>query len=480
MPADVSRRRFLHLGAGAAAAAALGACGGDDTNGSGRRSGSSTGGRPTSSGADHGGGTGGAPKAKLTDIDHVVIFLQENRSFDQYFGTRKGVRGFGDRNAPKGITGKAAFRQPEPSRLDGELLPFHLDSATTSGQCGPDVDHSWDAQHGAWNGGRMDSFVGHMGTNTMGYFTAADLPYYSALADVFTLCDGYHAPVLGPTNPNRLYAWTATIDPSGQGGGPVTDNSTNAWTWETYPERLQRAGVSWRVYHQEDDFDDNTLKFFKNFQNLAPTSPLYDAALKNRAVTEFAADVAAGNLPQVSWIVGPTALSEHPPFPPSAGEDLTRQYLDAFRANPKMWAKTVFIFSMDENGGFFDHVAPPVPDPGTAGEFVRDAPIGLGFRVPTLVLSPWSRGGKVVSDTFDHTSTLRFLEQRFGVEVPNLSSWRRRTCGDLTSTLDFSTSADPRFPDLPDTVAHLDAVKQACATRPAAVPPATQTMPQVG
>ncbi len=476
--ADVSRRRFLHLGAGAAATAAVAACSGGATKGSDRRSGSSTDGRPTSS-SGHSGGAGRA-KGTLSDVDHVVIFFQENRSFDQYFGTRKGVRGFADRRAPKGLTGKPAFRQPDPSRLDGEVLPFHFDSTTTSGQCGPDVEHSWEAQHGAWNGGRMDGFVGHMGANAMGYFTAADLPYYSAVADHFTLCDSYHAAVMGPTNPNRLYAWTATIDPSGQAGGPVIDNTTNPWTWETYPERLQRAGVSWRVYHQEDDFDDNTLKFFKNFQNLAPTDPLFDAALKNRAVSDFVADVATDNLPQVSWIVGPTALSEHPPFAPSAGEDLTRQYLDAFRSQPKVWAKTVFIFAMDENGGFFDHVAPPVPEPGTADELVGTTPIGLGFRVPTLVLSPWSRGGKVVSHTFDHTSTLRFLEKRFGVEVPHLSAWRRRTCGDLTSTLDFSKDPDTRWPTLPDTVARLDAVKQACATRPPAAPPAHQTMPGAG
>jgi phospholipase C len=130
-------------------------------------------------------------------------------------------------------------------------------------------------------------------------------------------------------------------------------------------------------------------------------------------------------------------------------------------SNPEVWAKTVVFLVYDENGGFFDHVVPPTPPPGTAGEEVTQAgaqaegggvggPIGLGFRVPMMVISPWSRGGYVNSDTFDHTSLLRFLETRFDVKVPNLTAWRRGVVGDLTSTLGFA-SANDSIPKLPET-----------------------------
>src|SRR5512142_2334974 len=99
----------------------------------------------------------------------------------------------------------------------------------------------------------------------------------------------------------------------------------------------------------------------------------------------------------------------------------------ALMTNPAVWAKSMMFLTYDENGGFFDHVPPPTPPPGTPGEFVGGAPIGLGFRVPTIVISPWSAAAGVCSDVFDHTSTLRLLETRFGVEVPNLSAWRRAT-----------------------------------------------------
>ena len=135
--------------------------------------------------------------------------------------------------------------------------------------------------------------------------------------------------------------------------------------------------------------------------------------------------------------------------------------LNTLVSNPKVWAKTVLFVSYDENDGFFDHVAPPTPPPGTPGEYLTVDPLpaesggiagptGLGFRVPLLVLSPFSRGGYVCSDTFDHTSQLRFLETRFGVDVPNLSEWRRRTTGDLTSTLHWD-SRQTSVPALPPT-----------------------------
>jgi phospholipase C len=175
---------------------------------------------------------------------------------------------------------------------------------------------------------------------------------------------------------------------------------------------------------------------------------------------DFQADVAAGTLPQVSWLVPSSPLDEHPPAPPSLGQlAATRQALDTLMSNPAIWEKTVLFVTWDENGGFFDHVPPPVPPRGTAGEWLMTkpvigndiapdgstiaGPIGLGFRVPMLVLSPFAVGGLVCSDTFDHTSTLRFIETRFGVPVPNLAPWRRASTGDLTSAINFVAGARP-------------------------------------
>jgi phospholipase C len=197
-------------------------------------------------------------------------------------------------------------------------------------------------------------------------------------------------------------------------------------------------------------------------------------------------------LPQVSWLVGSILTSDHPPSPSIFGENILSLIVDALRANPAQWAKTLLLVTYDENGGFFDHVAPVTAPPGTAGEYVTApavpdptvigspaiaGPIGLGFRVPMLIVSPFSRGGFVSSDLFDHTSVLRFLETRFGAEVPNLSAWRRATVGDLTSALNFKKT-DQSIPNLPST---LPAVPQAilqCAANLAGTTPYTVPSPQ--
>jgi hypothetical protein len=151
--------------------------------------------------------------------------------------------------------------------------------------------------------------------------------------------------------------------------------------------------------------------------------------------------------------------SEHPPAPPEYGEVVVANVLNTLVSNPAVWSKTALLVAYDENGSFFDHVPPPVPPNGTPGEYLTvnplpsDAsgvagPIGLGFRVPMLVISPFSRGGFVCSDVFDHTSTLRLLEARFGAEVPNLTKWRRSVAGDLTSAFNFA-KVDASVPSLP-------------------------------
>ena len=332
----------------------------------------------------------------------------------------------------------------------------------------------------------MDSFVRvhtapqnegpSQGTLTMGYYTRADLPFYYALADAFTLGDGYHCSVMGPTHPNRLMQMSGTLDPGGRAGGPVlkTNQSPDALFsvhWDTMPEVLEDAGVSWKYYNPPGALytidlmrkvgmtTDSVLPYFSQYED--PNSTLYQKAFLPTFPDEFSADVRSGSLPQVSWISTAVGYDEHPPAPPFLGEWFTDQLLQILVSNPDVWSKTVVFHMYDENDGFFDHVAPPVAPAGTAGEYLTvqplpadadgvDGPVGLGFRVPLLVLSPFSRGGRISHETFDHTSQLRFLEERFGVKAPNISAWRRKAVGDLTATLEPG-HPDRSLPALPAT-----------------------------
>src|ERR1019366_821023 len=273
------------------------------------------------------------------------------------------------------------------------------------------------------------------------------------------------------------YTMAASLDPDGKNGGPILQSIVTNRTafygrlpYTTMPEQLQARGISWKVYSSPDEtvlggiLSDNVLSYFKNFQD--PASLLHQKAFGPQFPVDFLADVVTGNLPQVSWLLGSVLTSDHPPSASNFGENILSLLINALTANPALWAKTVLFVTYDENGGFFDHVAPVTAPPGTPGEFVTapavpdpsvigspviTGPIGLGFRVPMLIISPFSRGGFVSSDLFDHTSVLRFLETRFGAEVPNLSAWRRATVGDLTSAFNFS-KLDLSMPALPSTL----------------------------
>ena len=242
---------------------------------------------------------------------------------------------------------------------------------------------------------------------------------------------------------------TGTLDPNGENGGPALDNNvTNGrYTWTTYPEQLTAAGVSWRCYQQSDNYGTNVLEYFKQYQQAPTTSPLYQNAMVVYPEGKFEYDAINDQLPTVSWIFPPSTMSEHPAYLPANGAAFVASKIDAIAANPDVWAKTVFILSYDENDGLFDHVPPPSPPAGTADEFVALAspggtpgnglPVGPGFRVPCLIVSPWTSGGRVIHDPFDHTSILRFLEVLTGVEATNISQYRRKTLGDLTSVFQF-------------------------------------------
>ncbi|MDX3311872.1 alkaline phosphatase family protein [Streptomyces sp. NPDC054884] len=425
-------------------------------------------------------------RGSLADIQHVVLLMQENRSFDHYFGTLSGVRGFADPDALTLGTGRSVFYQPDAENPRGYLLPFHLDTRTSSAQAIPSTSHSWSVQHDAWNAGRMDRWLpahrkadGADGPYVMGYYTREDIPFQFALAETFTVCDHYFSSVLGPTWPNRLMWMTGSIDPEALHGGPVIRNSApTPFSWTTYAERLQSAGVSWKVYQQEDDYGCNVLEQFAAFRNALPGTDLYERGVRPQPEGAFEDDARNDRLPTVSWIMPPGHQSEHPDYLPAAGAAFVASKIEAIAADPQVWAKTAFILNYDENDGLFDHVPPPVPPVGTPGEFVGGLPIGAGFRVPAIIVSPWTVGGWVAGETFDHTSTLRLLEQLTGVLEPNISDWRRSAFGDLTSAFRFAdgSALAPALPD--DTEEQLAKAQTEVATLPRpTLPGADQTFP---
>jgi phospholipase C len=421
-------------------------------------------------------------QGSLSDIKHVVLLMQENRSFDHYFGTLAGVRGFGDPDALVMPNGRSVFYQPDPVNPNGYLLPFHLNTRTTSAQKIPSTSHAWDVQHDSWNWGKMDNWLpahraaeGDIAPYVMGYHTRDDIPFHFALAESFTICDAYFCSVFGPTCPNRMYWMTGTIDPDGLAGGPATDNSEipGGYRWKTYAERLEEAGVSWKVYQQEDNYGCNELEYFKAFKDAQPGSPLYEKGMVRDPIGKFEHDAMNDNLPTVSWII-PTAIeSEHPDYLPAAGAAFIASKLNAIASNPDVWAKTAFILNYDENDGLFDHVPPPVPPTGTPQEFVDGLPIGAGYRVPSIIVSPWTAGGWVCSEPLDHTSHLRFLERLTGVMEPNISEWRRSTFGDLTSAFRFNDEKSGP-PQLPDTVSTLNLALYDADHQPAPVLPGAE------
>lgn len=451
--------------------------------------------------------------AAITDVQHVVILMQENRSFDQYFGLLKGVRGFGDRFSLPRFNGESMLVQRNATRT---VLPYYFDSSKGNGLV-VGTPHSWGDAHAAWDQGRMNRWPVTKNDVSMGYLKASDIPYHTALANAFTLCDHYHCALPGGTNSNRIHMWTGTNrgTTARSNGGEMCVINNDGWdtvsgtplanslTWTTYPERLQAAGVSWKVYQfLPDNFTDNPLSGFKAYRDAyarvnqgnnasyssataapavdynavlhdTPGLPTYEPLYKGIGKTEpnyldplanFRAAALAGTLPEVSWIVPPAFFTEHPGGgTPSLGAYFIGQVLDALTANPETWAKTVFFINYDENDGAFDHLPPPCPpSPLEGGSFAgkstvdasRDymnvpnatnlnagdgRPYGPGPRVPLFVISPFSRGGYVNSQVHDHTSVIRFLEKRFGVMEPNISPWRRAVMGDFMSAFNFAT-----------------------------------------
>jgi phospholipase C len=428
-----------------------------------------------------------APGATLDDIEHVVILMQENRSFDEYFGTMSDVIGFSDPNAIPGVFRQAGGQDSNAPNTDGYTLPWHMDTRTTDAQSTGELDHSWGPQHAMWNQGLMNNFLAPQGEQriTMGYFERADVPYHWALADAFTVCDRYHCSVFGPTDPNRVMFMSGTIGDQSN-GGPIIENyvnNQNPMRWDPIPVQLQAAGVDWYLYQESDNYGDNMLPYFAAFQDTKTdlyrrgNSVIASTSLLGQGIANTLHDqVAGGTLPQVAWIVGPAETTEHPDYTPGRGAQFIDQILEALTADLAVWAKTLLIIDYDENDGHFDHVLPPTAPSSQTDEYVAGQPIGLGFRVPCLLVSPFTRGPLVCSDVFDHTSVIQLLELKYGVHCPNLSSWRRKTAGNLLQAINFAATPSTHVPARPD-AGQLAAEAAAQSSLPAPEPPSPQVMP---
>lgn len=533
------------------------------------------------------------------DAEHVVILMQENRSFDHCFGTMKGVRGFND---PRAISLPDKNKVWLQSDSKNTFAPFHLDINSSKATWMSSLPHARKSQLNAWNKGLHDKWIDskrsinpfyrHMPL-TMGYYTRQDLPFYYALADAFTICDQNFCSSLTGTNPNRLYFWTGTVtNAKDDRSKPCLlngDMNYETLNWTTFPERLEKNGISWKCYQNElgidtglgseeeawlGSFQDNPLEYFEQYH--VKRHRAYQANIENRITSlkelmmqveteldmvdadaqltemaqqldeleaqrgylgkhsfeslsafeqnlhkkafdtnsadpayrelteltyndngkerimkvpkgdilhSFRQDVINDKLPTVSWLVAPENFSDHPAAP-WFGASYVSEVLDILTRQPEVWKKTIFILAYDENDGYFDHVppfCPPVPgiaETGkasvgldTAGEFEMNGtkipdPVGLGYRVPLMIISPWTKGGWVNSQVFDHTSTLRFLEdfltKKTGKPIveTNISAWRRNVCGDLTSVFRPNHSDNVQVPKMPGKQVFLESVHQ--------------------
>ena len=460
------------------------------------------------------------PGTTWLDAEHIVIMMQENRSFDHTLGTLQGVRGFNDPRAIRQANGNNVFLQTD---MAGETYaPFRLDIKDTKATWMGSIAHSRNSQVDAWNHGNHNGWIDAKRSHnadfahvplTMGHYTREDLPFHYALADAFTVCDQHYCGAMTSTTPNRSIFFTGTVRDKQSADSKVymrnDQLSIGGMTWKTFPERLQEAGIDWKFYQNElthstglshverqwlANFGCNVLEMFgayhkdgnsdlaqrafvtnvgdKDYHSLERFEFENDGKKiqmnipKGDVLHQFRHDVENGKLSTVSWLAPPEMFSDHPTAPWFGGWWIS-EIVAILTKNPEVWKKTIFIYTYDENDGYFDHAPSFVAaDPknratgrasagiDTALEYTyvedelvqgvpvkeaRNGPIGLGYRVPMIIASPWTRGGWVNSQLFEHSSTLQFLEKfislKYGkpVRESNISDWRRTVSGDLTS-----------------------------------------------
>ncbi|KAK2612613.1 hypothetical protein QQS21_001385 [Conoideocrella luteorostrata] len=421
----------------------------------------------------------------LKDIDHVVLFMQENRAFDHYFGTMAGVRGFNDANVQLN-NGVPVWKQKVSPALTKDadyLMPWYLNylggNWSEATQCMTAGSNGWKENHEAFNGGTNDHWALNNTPFSLGFYKREDVPTQWSLADNWVVGDMYQESVVASTSPNRV-SWISgsinvpggNLDPS-LGGNPYIDNNNipgcdkqgiNCYPlkWKTAPEYWEAAGTTWQVYQDgtgyDDNFDDNPLAWFQQFQKAKKGSNLFVKGMEGKKLQEFYDRAAKGTLPEVSIIIGYKELSEHPPFSPHDGAWLEKKIAETVIKSPK-YNRTALIISFDETGGWFDHVSPYHAPKNTPGEWYNDKNgigytfTGPGFRVPFYIISPWTRKGGVYVEHADHTSQIQFIEKWQAAKSRNVQSkemvpWRRENMGDLLGAFDFE-HPDYSIPNLP-------------------------------
>ena len=352
----------------------------------------------------------------LADIEHVVLFMQENRAFDHYFGTMAGVRGYSDPNVQVNA-GRDVWHQEVTSNLTNAtdyLLPWYLNyqggSFLEATQCMDAGSNGWQENQAALNGGLNDHWATNNTPWSWGHFQRSDIPVQFAIADGWTVGDMYQESVIASTNPNRVTWLSGSI--SDEGGVYIDNNEVpgceapglNCYPlkWKTTPEFYQDAGVSWQIYQDTDNFDDNPLAWFDQYQTAKNGTPLSDRGMAFLGLDDFYAQAEAGTLPEVSYIIGPTELSEHPPYAPRDGAWLQKQVVDAVTGGAA-YNSTVLMISYDgtifyliyileltiaiETGGWGDHVTPYHSPEGTAGEWLEDPYGDVGYTYSGFVTS---------------------------------------------------------------------------------------------
>ena len=436
--------------------------------------------------------------ASLKDVEHIVVLMQENRSFDHYFGVMRGVRGFGDPHPVTLPSGKPVWYQADgrhrraavPARRRQPGAHVHRGSRPQLGRDPPDVQRRQlgpvaagqdDHLHGA-HGARGPSVPLRAGRRV---HRVRRLPLLDARSDrpqpllhVDRLGWQRRAGRRPGDRQRRARLRLADLPGAPAGGrGQLEDLPGH----RRRPGRGRRTGAGPRIRTSAttattrcctSSTTRTPLRAARSTRRLAPGPT---STSSGGFFDILAADVQSGQLPSVSWIVAPEAYTEHPAWPAGYGAWYTAGVLNALTSDPEVWSKTALLITFDENDGFFDHVVGALPQRGRArravdgaarqravqrhGRAHRAAQTGSSARTASAYACRCcasrrgARGGWVCSETFDHTSLIRFIEARFGVDEPNITPWRRAVCGDLTSAFDFESASD-RVPPLPSVAAY--------------------------
>lgn len=364
--AKVNRRKFIKLSAGAAAASAIWSSWLQDA---------------LAVEANN-------ATRSIQDVEHIVILMQENRSFDHYFGTLRGVRGYGDRFPIPLESGQRVFQQSDGKKI---IPPYHANKKTSNAALINGTPHDFPDMQAAWNQGKYGFWPKFKTPYSMAYYTREEIPFQYALAESFTISDAYHCSVATGTDPNRIVFFSGSnFDPEKRAQGinctdldsepvnlrcwirgkmpdPGYTYRGNAFQWPTIPDVLEEAGISWRIFQDPNNNWTGAMHgclAFESFRNARPGSPIYENGMRHWTIKDLEDQVKSNTLPQVSWVLPSQMDSEHPgaPSSPYRGADFTHEVLSAITANPEVWRKTAFFLTFDENDGLFDHVpAPAVP-----------------------------------------------------------------------------------------------------------------------